>query len=190
MRALWWRENGVFVVGSLLGALLTTGACLVIDIFEPGAPLPFVYWAFAAAGVLPVAYGAWHLRKLPLWFGFGAWLGLICLLPLIPWYPAKRFFTAARGLAVGMSLREVRGTMRGYREEPEFATATTDRLVIESPDKEAIEEGKLVWVTHFRFDKSPILESVSYHWDPDGSNDAVTVYLDNDRVTSIQISTE
>lgn len=81
--------------------------------------------------------------------------------------------------------------MRGYREEPEFANSTNDRLVIESPDKDAIEEGKLVWVTHFRIHKIPILESVSYRWDPDGSDgDAVTLQLKNDRVVSIQISTE
>ncbi len=209
MRKAWWRDNGIFVVGIVLAGLFTTGACAFLDMVSAGSSVPLIYWAFVAAGALPVAYGFWHLRVHRLWFGFGVWVGLICLLPWIPTDEAKRLFLAAGKLHEGMTLAEVRATMRGFSEEEETPPQTIVRdvrvfdnwLATDNWDPTPGYRWETRPATPKRLMKHgfgdvvmtlPDTASFRYGWDLNGSADmdAVTVTLKHDSVVGIAVTTE
>ncbi len=159
------QKLGFAIVG-VISAMLSTTLCVACDSFNEGyAPMPWIYWAFLFAGALPAAFALWILRKPTAWFFFGVWLGVLTLLPWIPWFGGKRFFNAVHELHTGMSLTEVRTLMNGFTEE-------------EGPFNGQAEQ------TGF--------QQFNYAWDRDGVSDLdnATVTFQDGRVVKVYVSTE
>lgn len=193
MRSKLTRGEGTLIC--FVAAGLTLFVSGVVLAFDSWGAAPGADWQPVGVTVLicalPVGFALCHLKKLELWFAFGLWLGTFLLLPWIPWCRSKQFFAAVARLEQGMSVTEARYTMKGFREVASYSPGGERRLVIDSPDKEAIAAGRLVWVTHQHFEDAtpPKLESLTYRWDPDGSadGDAVILNIEGDRINSIEI---
>ncbi len=155
-----------FAIVAAICAMVSTAMCIGCDSFnEASAPMSSIYWAFVLAGAAPVSFGLWILRKPTAWFFFGMWLGVLTLLPWIPWFGGKRFFNAVHELHTGMSLPEVRVLMKEFIEEEGAYNGQSEK------------KG---------------MKQLNYGWDPSGMNgmDNVTLTFSQDRVVDIYISTE
>lgn len=144
----------------LLTALAVGAAVTAMDLFGSTIYLP--YWLLAGGAIALAAVGAavsFTVVRASIVVGLAAWM---LVLPSIRWNEVKAFYIDCQQIEPGMNVADAHEMMSSYRTQ----TASDGKSPVGSP-----------------LDRPHI----TFHPSPDHSSDWCVVYVDGDRVTSVEI---